>query len=216
MGEARGKALVTKALIKTGAVVPFIPTYGPQREVIMKKILVMAIIVVFTTAVADATLAVREKCSVNLTALMVAAKSTLSEDGVEKLQQIFANAKTLDSEKASVGSVFFLGPALRPDLQRNEVTRVNKFLKTISNKRLVTCNVVGGGREFKGRGLFRIVYSLEESSVKKSDETAGVAPAGKTDTGSPLGKRYTLKAQKRRPGETRMSGSNEYEIRLDP
>jgi hypothetical protein len=182
----------------------------------MKKILVLAIILVFTAAVADATLAVSEKCSVNLTALMAAAKSSLSGDGVEKLQQIFANAKASDSEKASVGSVFFFEAALRPDLQRNEVKRVNKFLKTISDKRLVTCKVVHCGQQSTGCGLFRIVYSLEESSVRKSDEQAGAAPAGKIDTGVPTGKRYTLKAQKKRPGETRISGSNEYEIRLDP
>ena len=181
----------------------------------MKKILILAVILVVTVAAADANLAVSEKCSVNHAALMAAAKSTLSGDGVEKFQQIFANAKILDSEKASVGSVFFLEPALRPDLHRNEVKRVNKFLKTISDKRLVTCKVVHCGRS-KGCGLFRIVYSLEESSVKKNDEKAGVAMVGKTDTGSSSGKRYTLKAQKRRPGETRMSGSNEYEIRLDP
>ena len=182
----------------------------------MKKILILAVILVVTVAAADANLAVSEKCSVNHAALMAAAKSTLSGDGVEKFQQIFANAKILDSEKASVGSVFFLESALRPDLHRNEVKRVNKFLKTISDKRLVTCKVVHCGRQSTGCGLFRIVYSLEESSVKKNDEKAGVAMVGKTDTGSSSGKRYTLKAQKRRPGETRMSGSNEYEIRLDP
>jgi hypothetical protein len=163
----------------------------------MKKILVLAIILVFTAAAADANMPVREKCSVDLTALMAAAKSSLSADGVEKLQQIFANARTLDNEKASVGSVFFLESALRPDLQRNDLKRVNKFLKLISDKRLVSVNVSGGSREFKARGLFRVVYSLEER------------------TSADAGKSYHLKAQKRRPGETRTSGTNEYEIRLD-
>jgi hypothetical protein len=163
----------------------------------MKKILVLAIILVFTAAAADANMPVREKCSVDLTALMAAAKSSLSADGVEKLQQIFANARTLDNEKASVGSVFFLESALRPDLQRNDLKRVNKFLKLISDKRLVSVNVSGGSREFKARGLFRVVYSLQER------------------TSANVGKSYHLKAQKRRPGETRTSGTNEYEIRLD-
>jgi hypothetical protein len=171
----------------------------------MKKILVLAIILVFTASFADATLPVREKCTVNLTELMAAAKASLSADGVGKLQQIFANAKVSGKDEASVGSIFFLVPALLPDLERNELTRVKKFLKLISDKRLVSSHIGGGGREFKGRGLFRIVYSLEERPMIKGDEKAGV----------PTGRRYGLKAQKHRPGETRISGTNEYQIRLD-
>jgi hypothetical protein len=171
----------------------------------MKKILVPAIILLFFASFADANLPVMEKCRVNLTELMAAAKASLSEDGVGKLQQIFANAKVSDKDEATVGSIFFLVPALLPDLGRNELARVKKFLKLISDKRLVSSYVSGGGREFKGRGLFRIVYSLEARPLTKADEKAGV----------PTGRRYGLKAQKHRPGETRISGTNEYQIRLD-
>lgn len=181
----------------------------------MKKILVLTIIFVLTSAFTDATMPVRKKCSVNLTALMAAAKLSLSDDGVKKLQQIFANAKASDSENASVDSEFFLEPALRPDLQRNDIKRVKKFLQMISDKRLVTVHVVGGGRGYKGGGLFRIVYSLGESSMKKSDEKAGVALTDSIKSGTNSDKRYYLQAQKRRPGESRMSGSSEYEIHLD-
>jgi hypothetical protein len=163
----------------------------------MKKILVLAIILVFTASFADATLPVRERCSVNLKALMPAAKATLSEDGYAKLEQIFSNAKTLDNETATVGSVIFFEPALLPDLKRGDLKKVRQFLKTISDKRLVTIDVIGGGPRYKGGGLFRIAYSLEER------------------TGADAGKKYYIKTQRRKWGETRLTGGSEYEIKLD-
>ena len=171
----------------------------------MKKILVLAIILVVFASFADANMPVRETCSVNLKAVMAAAESSLSPDGVEKLKQIFANVKVSDKDEATVGSIFFLVPALLPDLERNDLARVKKFLKLISGKRLVSSHVGGGGREFKGRGLFRIVYSLEARPLTKADEKAGV----------PTGRRFGLKAQIQRPGETGISGTNEYQIKLD-
>jgi hypothetical protein len=171
----------------------------------MKKVLVLAILLVFFASFAEATLPVMEKYRVNLTELMAVAKTTLSEDGFEKLRQIFANAKAAGEEEVNVGSAFFFVPALRPDLERNDLARINKFLKLISDRELVSARVTGGGREFKSRGLFRVVYSLEERPLAMADEKAG----GKS------GKRYGLKAQKIRPGNTRVTGILLYQILMD-
>jgi hypothetical protein len=169
----------------------------------MKKIMVLAIMLVFIASFAEATLPVMEKYRVNLTELMAAAKSTLSEEGFGKLRQTFANAKTAAGEEVNVGSAFFFVPALKPDLERNDIALVKKFLKLISDKRLVSVNVTGGGRNLK-RGLFHVVYSLEESTLTKDDEKAGVTP----------GRRYILLTEQHRSGGT-SERTVQYHILLD-
>ena len=181
----------------------------------MKKILVLAIALVFSASSAYATLAVRETCSSDRTAPMSAARASLSEDGVEKLQQIFDKASALEDGKGYVFSMFFFEPALRPDLKRSDLKRIRKFLKTISVKRLVTCNVIGGSSKFKGRGEFHIVYTLEERDVTEGDRKAEGMPAAKTYATALSGKKYFIEGHRIKKGEKRESGSRQFEIRLD-
>jgi len=169
----------------------------------MKRILGLVIIFIFTAAVAEATLPTRERFNVNRVAMISAAKLSLSVDGVEKLQNILAGK--VEQDRVNFDSTFFLKPALSPDLQRNDVSRVKKFLRIINDSKLVEGYLTGGGRFVKGSRSFRVVYSLEESVVEKINEKAGSIP----------GKRYYLKVMTIRSGESSGSVKGTSEFRFD-
>ena len=169
----------------------------------MKRILGLIIIFIFTAAVAEATLPTRERFNVNRVAMISAAKLSLSVDGVEKLQNILAGK--VEQDRVNFDSAFFLKPALSPDLQRNDISRVKKFLGIINNSKLVKGFLIGGGRFVKGDRSFRVVYSLEESVVEKINEKSGSIP----------GKRYYLKVMTTRSGESSGSVKGTSEFRFD-
>ena len=58
----------------------------------MNRILSLVIICIITATVAEATLPVRELFNANRAAMISAAKLSLSEDGVEKLQNILTRS----------------------------------------------------------------------------------------------------------------------------
>ena len=124
----------------------------------MKRILGLVIIFIFIAVVAEATLPMRERFNVHRAAMISAARSSLSVDGVEKLQNILGK---VEQDRVNFDSVFFLKPALSPDLQRNDVSRVKKFLRIINDGKLVEGYLTGGGRFVKGSRSFGVVYSLE-------------------------------------------------------
>ena len=169
----------------------------------MKRILSLVIIFMFTAAVAEATLPTRERFNANRVAMISAARLSLSVDGVEKLQNILAGK--VEQDRVNFDSAFFLKPALSPDLQRDDVRRVRKFLGIINDNKLVAGHLTGGGRFVKGSRSFRVVYSLEESVVEKINEKAGSIP----------GKRYHLKVTTIRSGESSGSAKGTSEFRFD-
>src|SRR5665647_395748 len=128
----------------------------------MNRILSLVIICIITATVVEATLPARELFNANRAAMISAAKLSLSEDGVEKLQNILT--RKVEQDRVVFDSAFFLKPALSLDLQRNDVSRVKKFLGIVNDSKLVEGNLVGGGRFDKESRSFRVVYSLEESA----------------------------------------------------
>jgi hypothetical protein len=166
----------------------------------MKKILSLIIIFIFTAAVAEATLPVQERFDVKRDAIISAAKSSLSADGVEKLRNILAGK--VEQDLVKFDSAFFIKPALSPDLQRDDAGRVKKFLKQINDNRLVEGYLMGVGSSFTGNRSFRVVYSLEETVVEKINEKADSIP----------GKRFYLKVETRWAGG---SGKRPSEFRFD-
>jgi hypothetical protein len=179
----------------------------------MKRMLLLAIIFILTAATVEATLPVREKYSVDSAAMVAAAKSSLSDEGVAALQQALGNNTAKD--KAIFYSPVFLEPVLRVDLRQNRVKQVEKFLKIISDKRLVRCDVSGGSRGYKGRGNFRVGYALEVSAPGENGENVRVEPTDKRDKGPASAKIYYIHADKYRPGEKRSYGSSKMKIRLE-
>ena len=169
----------------------------------MNRILSLVIICIITATVAEATLPVRELFNANRAAMISAAKLSLSEDGVEKLQNILT--RKVEQDRVVFDSAFFLKPALNFDLQRNDVSRVKKFLGIVNDSKLVEGNLAGGGRFYKESKSFRVVYSLEESVVEKNN----------TKAGSITGKRYYLKVMTIWPGSSSGSVKGTSEFRFD-
>lgn len=178
----------------------------------MKKILGLAIVLVLFAGVADATQAVRQKYTVNSSGLMAAAKSSLSPEGVEQLHKILA--KEANGEQPVFYTAVFFELALRHDLMKDDVKKVKKFLKLISDRRLVTCTVSGGTGKFKGRGKYRVNYSLDIETPSGSDQNTKAAPAESRKNISPSGNVYYLVVDQSRPGEKSGYGSWKMPVRL--